>query len=113
MPEPNLFTLPIAHRDDPRTSYAAGDRMIRNGELSRQEREVFKACKDYCVVPFHTDFTAKDIAGMLSIGKSHEYNENYHKVQRRFTGLKNKGKIVRTNQIREDCHVWEIVNGKG
>lgn len=102
---------PIAKTNDPPASYAAGDRMIRTGALSKQEREVYKACKDYCVVPFHEDFTAKDIAGMLSTGKTHEYQEYYFKVQRRFCGLKRKCKIVRTNKKREDCHTWELVKG--
>ena len=99
---------PIAKTHDPATSYAAGERMIRTGALSKQERQVYQACKDYCVVPFHEDFTAKDIAGMLSIGKSAEYQELYFRAQRRFSGLQRKGKIKRTGQRRDDCCVWEI-----
>jgi len=101
-----LFDRPIAHTNDPQTSYAAGDRMIRTGALSKQERQVFKAIKDYMYI--HIDFTAKDIAGMMSVGRIAEYQENYFKASRRFSGLNRNGLIERTGERRDDCCVWRM-----
>ena len=42
-----LFDLPLAHRDDPMTSYVAADKIIESGELSMQEQEVYEAGLKY------------------------------------------------------------------
>ena len=101
--------FPLAHSNDQITSYRAGERIARTGELSRQEREVHQACKDYLAI--HVDFTAKDIAGIMSVKNIRNFQDNYYKVQRRFSGLHRKGFIERTDKRRDDCCVWRLVDG--
>lgn len=97
---------PHSHVGDPATSYEAGDRMVKTGALSRQEREVLKAIKDYLYI--HDTFTAKEIASMLSVGRIADYADNYFKVQRRLSGLHRKGLIERTGERRNNCCVWRL-----
>lgn len=106
MSEQLAIPFPLAHRNDPITSYRAGERMVRTGKLNKQEREVLRACRDYLSI--HDDFTAKDIAGMLSVGNTRSYTEQYFKVQRRFSGLRRKGYIERNGETRDDCKVWRL-----
>lgn len=98
-----LFDAPIAHRDDPQTSYDAGDRMIELRKLQKQENEVWVTILyDYeHSGKWHGyDFTAKEI--------SRTYHLGYYVIQRRLSGLHRKGKIERTGEKRNGCCVWRL-----
>ena len=91
---------PLAHRDDPITSYEAADRMVKSGALNRQEERVLDAIKCYKCSTWKEDFTAKELSNISSI--------NYYTIQRRLSGLHNKGKIERTGEKRDGCCVWKL-----
>lgn len=85
-----LCNKPLAHTNDPLTSFKAAEKMVRSGALSEQENQVFGWIKTY--LKNHPkkakDFTAREIAMWRFANK-------YHVIQRRLSGLRNKGKIGR------------------
>ena len=96
-----LFDRPIAHRDDPITSYEAGDRMIKSGALNRQEKQVLGAIRTTPGSAMSSfDFTAKEVSEISGY--------NYWMIQRRLSGLYHKGKIERTGERRDGCCVWRL-----
>ena len=98
-----LFSPPLARAKDPETSHKAAEKMVVSGALSRQEKEVYDVILE-CDTTF-PDFTTKDIAiAMLSM----PYWKAYDICRRRFSGLKNKGKIELTGDRRDDCRVWRL-----
>jgi predicted HTH transcriptional regulator len=94
-----LFDAPIAHRNDPVTSYEAGQKMIDSDVLQNQEYAVMVGIIAYFS---DTTFTAKELAnkGITS----------YYTIQRRLSGLHRKGKIDRTGEKRNGCAVWKLKN---
>jgi len=92
---------PLAHTNDPLTSFDAADKMVESGALARQERLVLVAIQDVCRALGRTDFTPKEIV---------KWNTrfDYHTIQRRLSGLRNKGKIERTGEKRGGCCVWKL-----
>jgi len=104
-----LFEQPLSHTDDPITSYKAADRMVKSGALSKQEQEVYEAIDSYIHAirvagSLHytkSDFTAKDIFSSSTI--------SYYTIQRRLSGLRNKDRIERTGEKRDNCSVWKII----
>ena len=107
MSKTTLFEPPLSHRQDPPTSFEAADRMVKSGRLNRQEQEVWEALKkamvnmSSCLSTDHCNFTAKQLSGWSGI--------DYFIVQRRFSGLRNKGRIERTGEKRNGCMVWKII----
>lgn len=91
--------LPLSHQRDPQTSYDAADKMVKSGALSRQEQKVWEAIAKMSVSL--DNFTAKDLFVCSTI--------SYYTIQRRLSGLRNKGKIERTSEKRNGCCVWEII----
>jgi hypothetical protein len=98
MTDTTLFDLPIAHRSDPATSYEAGEKMIKSGELMKQQREVFEAIKRSQKDFGHNDFTARELSRWSGI--------DYFVIQRRLHEL--GGLIERTGEKREGCCVWRL-----
>ena len=94
-------TVPLSHRDDPATSYEAADKMVKSGKLARQEQGVFNDICRWIIDCDHKDFTAREIADWVVSG-------DYYKIQRRLSGLRNKGKIERTGEKRNGCRVWRL-----
>jgi len=106
--EKTLF--PIAHRDDPVTSYEAGEKMVRSGALNDQEFEVYQAIRNYP----GRDFTARELSKHSGI--------NYYTIQRRLSGLERAWKIKRVQwremltpnkyvlryDKRDGCTVWKL-----
>ena len=86
--ESRLPLFPLSHSNDPTTSYDAIDRIINSGELNRQEQEVYEVLKRH---DRSAGYTAKELA-FIMIG---DFTKNYFKVQRRLSGLRNKGKAGR------------------
>lgn len=94
-----LFEKPLAHTNDPITSFDAADKIVKSGALSRQEKQVHKAIVKFFSVP-NRPFTARGLAFVSNI--------DYFVIQRRLSGLHNKGKIQRTGEKRDGCCVWRI-----
>jgi len=95
----------LSHTNDPETSKEAAVKMVKSGALSREEKEVLNAIKLHLSwrkqFDESEDFTAKEV---------HYYRGlNYYKIQRRLSGLRNKGKIERTGDKRDGCCVWRLL----
>jgi len=90
-----LFDLPLAHRNDPITSYEAGDRMLNSGKLVKQQKLVMTAI----ITQRFENWTAKELSIVSGI--------DYFVIQRRLHELAHKGLIERTGKKREDCCVWK------
>ena len=100
----SLFEPPLAHTNDPITSFEAGDKMVKNGWLNKQENDVLWAIFWY-VEHYAKDFTAKE----LTHGGYGSRKLNYFTIQRRLSGLQNKSKIERTGEKRDGCCVWRLI----
>ena len=98
-----LFDQPLSHKDDHQTSYEAADKMIGSGKLNRQEELVYQALKTHLSYDGIEDFTAKELS-YQGIG----HLAGYYTIQRRLSGLRNKGKIERTGEKRDGCCVWKL-----
>lgn len=92
--------LPLAHRDDPITSYEAADKMIESGKLSRRQEEVYQAIIETLANSTLNTFTPKFIALWSGV--------DYHEIQRRLNELRQKSKIERTGEKRDGCCVWRL-----
>ena len=103
----------LARTNDPETSKAAAVMMVESGALNRQEKEVYyeiklqKAVYKNSDFTYKEDFTAKEIAAKWSLVDG-DYNQRYYTVQRRFSGLANKGKIELTGARRDGCRAWRL-----
>lgn len=105
----NQANRPLAHRDDPQTSYDAAEKMVKSGALAKQEREVYGAIRTMLGSAMQSfDFTTKDIASQMAANELHTYFKFYDTCRRRFSGLHNKGKIERTGEKREGCMIWKL-----
>lgn len=93
----------LCRRNDPQTSKDAAEKMVKSGKLARQERLVLVTIEDVCEALYKKDFTAKEIV---------RWNNrfDYYTIQRRLSGLHNKGKIERTGEKRDGCCVWRLKN---
>lgn len=86
-------TKTLFHKSDPETSRTAAEKMVKSGELSRQEQEVYRAIiramnnMSSCLEKRHQNFTAKELASWSGL--------DYFMIQRRLSGLKAKGKVER------------------
>lgn len=95
----------LCHRNDPDTSFEAAERLIRSGELTRQETSVCEAIVDYTVKCPGVDFTAKELAVQSGL--------DYYMISRRLSGLECKfynprGIIERTIYRRNGSAVWRL-----
>ena len=86
----------LFHKSDPDTSRVAADKMIKSGKLNWQENKVWGWAHHMPV-----EFTAKELAVFSGL--------DYHLIQRRLSGLRNKGKIERTGEKRDGCCVWKVI----
>ena len=101
----NQLTLPypLARDKDVMTSHEAADKMIESGEINRQEEFIYSAIirwTRHCET-----FTTKDIATCISWCT---YDKAYDICRKRFSGLRNKGKIERTGKKRDGCYVERL-----
>lgn len=95
----------LCHKNDPETSRKAAERMVKSGELSRQEKIVFRGIQHHLIGGHREDFTAIELAKWM-IGDT---PKTYYMIQRRLSGLYRKGKIKRTGQKRNGCCVWKLL----
>ena len=98
---------PLSHTLDPATSYEAADRMVRSGELEKQEQEVYNDISRYIIDGHHKDYTPKELAHW----QTGNDKENYYRIERRQSGLCNKGYIERISINNNGNPPWERRNG--
>jgi len=91
----------LFHRNDPETSEMAADKLVKNGELNRQERQVWNSII-WFLSDGSKDFTARELADWCP-------GDHYFTIQRRLSGLRNHDKIERTGEKRNGCMVWKII----
>ena len=121
----------LAHTDDPQTSKDAAEKMVKSGALNRQEQWVYNLIVRYVNShPLDCDknFTTKDIAHWTY---AVAYDKAYDICRKRFSGLRDKGKIepipktvmlfgkphkvksTKTNKLvyrrRDGCRVWKLL----
>lgn len=108
----------LAHRDDPKTSREAAEKMVESGKLSEQERGVLAEIESISYWYKWDNFTARELSDQSIL-------YDYHTIQRRLSRLRRKGKIERiqigkerigaTNTFkpiykkRDGCCVWKLV----
>jgi len=112
----------LSRTNDPQTSKDAAKKMVESGELNRQEQWIYETIMEYVTVYREEDFTTKDIAHcipFLSI-PDYPYHKAYDICKKRFSGLRNKGKIevvvekvdisrytfIYKDKRRDGCRVW-------
>ena len=91
----------LARTCDPQTSKDAALKMVKSGALNRQEQWVLRQIEN----SMFPDFTALEIARGIK-------DKYYYIIQRRLSGLNDKGKIELTGERRDGCRVWRLVNRK-
>ena len=112
-----LCQQPLSHINDPLTSYKAAEKMVKSGELNRQEKKVWVAINDYLYCFSKSNFTTKDIPKMM---RYYSYDKAYDICRKRFSGLemKNKIELIRIDfdkktlkhiyKRRDGCRVWRL-----
>lgn len=88
----------LARTNNPQTSKDAAVKMVKSGELNRQEQQVYKAIVRYINVnplsKIIKGFTTKEIATSMSEFRRYaDYCKWYDICHKRFSGLKRKDKI--------------------
>jgi len=110
----NLFeyegcdTTTLARKENPQTSKDAAEKMVKSGALNRQEKWIYNLIMKYVNShPLERDktFTTKDIAGWT---RAYAYDKAYDICRKRFSGLRDKGKIELTGGRRDGCRVWRL-----
>jgi len=105
----NLFAETVrrlARTCDPETSKKAAVKMVESGGLNRQERDVYEGILRFRRL-IGGDFTTKDIAQEM-IGRKYTYYQAYDICRKRFSGLRDKGKIELTGERRDCCQMWRL-----
>ena len=109
----------LARTENPQTSKDAAEKMIKSGALSRQEKMIYWAIQGYC--KNFGDFTTKDIAHNWVLTNRIPYHKAYDICRKRFSGLRDKGKIERIwlgvskktgkgiYKRRDGCRVWRLL----
>jgi len=87
----NLFEQKLLSRNtDPRTSKDAVERMVESGELNRQEQLVYDKLKRH---DRPAGWTATELAELILDDEYEgDFTKKYLMVDRRYSGLKYKGK---------------------
>ena len=97
-----LNSRPLSHTNDPATSFDAADKLIKSGALSKQEKKVLSKIKWYKKgFGYGENFTARELSIIAKL--------DYHLIQRRLSGLRDKGKIERTGEKRDNGKVWRLI----
>jgi hypothetical protein len=103
----------LCHSGDPDTSFDAAERLIKSGELTRQEKAVCEAILTYealratgmlDIALATPGFTAKELAAQSGL--------DYYMISRRLSALKDKA-IERTMFRRNHSAVWRLKNENG
>ena len=90
--------IALARAKDPETSKDAARKMVESGELSRQEKWTLEQIQNSML----GNFTAFELARGIK-------DRLYYIIQRRLSGLRDKGKIELTGDRRDGCQVWRLL----
>lgn len=90
-----LFDRPIAHTNDPQTSYDAGEKAIKSGLIESEMDRIRSAIEKHFSI---SDFTGKELAEKSGI--------NYFIVYKRLSVLRSKGEIKLTGVERDGCTTY-------
>ncbi len=104
----------LARTENPQTSKDAAEKMVKSGELNRQEKEVYKAI----LKAGKKDFTTKEIAAWMFCFEP--YHKAYDICRKRFSDIEMKNKIEliwlgvdkkgkNIYKRRDGCRVWRLV----
>jgi hypothetical protein len=97
----------LCRTNDPETSKVAAEKMVESGKLNHQEKEILDKIQSIPGSAMKSfDFTTKDIALRML---NYPYHKAYDICRKRFSGLRDKGKIETTGDVRESCRVWRLV----
>jgi len=106
----------LARTGDPQTSKDAAEKMVKSGELNRQEKMVYDHIELWLFSGKNKDFTTKNIASEIPM----PYHKAYDICRRRFSDLEMKDKIElvygliakpgldRIVKRRDGCRVWRL-----
>lgn len=101
----------LARTCNPQTSKDAAEKMVKSGELNRQEKKVFEyicqLCRRYPDY-MKKGFITKDVALYITEDDADDYYLWYDICRKRFSGLHDKGKIELTGDRRDGCRVWRL-----
>jgi hypothetical protein len=97
----------LCRTNNPQTSKDAAEKMVKSGALSRQEKKVYDEIVKY--VQIRKQFTTKDIALNMSKYSYWSYDKCYDICRKRFSGLRDRGKIEITGDKRDGCRVWRLL----
>jgi len=96
--------LPLFHQHDPQSSVDAANKLVETGELSRQEKIVYRA---FLHNKKPEGYTARELAQ-----KFVEPVMAYYMIERRASGLESKGKLYRKAIGYKDGHaIYKKRNG--
>ena len=94
------FDRPLAHRHDPTSSYAAGDRALKSGRVKGQTQAVLEALREY------SGRTSAELADIMNISR--------YDTARRLPVLARRGFVVRGAErmcrvCRCPCVTWRAI----
>ena len=92
----------LCHKADPETSRVAAQKMVESGKLSEEQAMIFGWIKEYLKENNKTDFTPKELAFW-------RYSNQYYLIQKRMSILRRKGKIRKTDEVRDGQKVWRLL----
>ena len=92
-----LQAAPHSHRNDPLTSFEAGDRAVKSGRRNRETQWVMEQIEKIG----RDNFTALELAGGVR-------DQNYYIIQKRLSVLAHKHKITQTKEVRKRHQVWKL-----
>lgn len=106
----------LARKNDPETSKDAAHKLVESGRLTKQEWLVYDVLKRHARP---AGYTAKELAYLID-DKDYkgDNTKKYLMVDRRFSGLFNKGKAkivtvlidgYKENVRRNGCYAWEAI----
>ncbi|MCP3683897.1 MAG: hypothetical protein GY861_14535 [bacterium] len=87
------------HRNDPGTSKAAAEKMIKSGKMSRQCQEVYDSFLNFAPT------TSKALSAISGL--------DYHMIARRFADLVKSGHIVDTGEKENGCRIMGLAEQQG
>ena len=93
-----LFNQPLAHTNDPQTSFDAAQKAVDKGLVQSQCLMIEVAIRRYFDT---TDFTGKELSKISDL--------DYYTIYKRLSILKNRGLIEETPYERDGCKVLRLV----
>lgn len=97
-----LWDLPMAHKNDPLSSYQAGEKHHRSGKAEENRRKILWALASVGAFGPQTARSHRQLASMTGI--------DYHEVSRRSSELGRSGRCMR---VEDDGNIRLWIKKKG